>query len=131
MLIYNAKIHTMSDKGIIPNGYVLIEENKITEVGSMSDLEEIPEGSIDGKDFNLYPGFIDCHSHMGMWENGIDFEGADGNEITDPVTPQLRAIDAVNPNDYCFLEAARAGVTSVLTGVGSANPIGGGILAMK
>lgn len=131
MLIYNANVYTMSDRGLIPNGYVLVKDGKIAKVGDMSELTEIPEGSIDGENCNLYPGFIDCHSHMGMWENGIDFEGADGNEITDPVTPQLRAIDAVNPNDYCFLEAARAGVTSVLTGVGSANPIGGEFLAMK
>ena len=109
MLIYNANVYTMSDRGLIPNGYVLVKDGKIAKVGDMSELTEIPEGSIDGENCNLYPGFIDCHSHMGMWENGIDFEGADGNEITDPVTPQLRAIDAVNPNDYCFLEAARAG----------------------
>ncbi len=131
MLIYNAKIYTMSDKGLINNGFVLTENDKIVKVGEMREPMSIPEGSIDAEGRNLYPGFIDAHSHMGMWENGIGFEGADGNEITDPVTPQLRAIDAVNPNDYCFSEAARAGVTTVLTGVGSANPIGGEILAMK
>lgn len=131
MLIYDANVYTMSDKGLILNGYVLVENGKIAKVGKMSELSEIPEGSIDGKGCNLYPGFIDCHSHMGMYEDGLGFEGADGNEITDPVTPQLRAVDAVNPDDYCFLEAARAGVTSVLTGVGSANPIGGEFMAMK
>lgn len=132
MLIYNAKIYTMSDKGTIENGFVRTEGEKIAEVGEMKDINTLPgETDFDAKGGNLYPGFIDCHSHMGMWENGLDFEGADGNEITDPTTPQLRAIDAVNPNDYCFLEAARAGITSVLTGVGSANPIGGEILAMK
>lgn len=64
-------------------------------------------------------------------EDGLGFEGDDGNEETDPVTPQLRAIDAVNPFDRCFREAAEAGITTVVTGPGSANPIGGEWLAMK
>ncbi len=132
MLIYNAKIYTLSESGIIDNGFVRIKDGKISELGQMSELKRITdEESFDAEGGNLYPGFIDCHTHMGMWENGIDFEGADGNEITDPSTPHLRAIDGANPGDYCFLEAARAGITSVLTGVGSANPIGGDILAMK
>lgn len=132
MLIYNAKIYTMAEQGIIKNGFVRTENGKITEVGEMTFLQTAPsEGDFDAEGCNLYPGFIDCHSHMGMWENGIGFEGADGNEITDPATPQLRAIDGVNPADYSFLEAARAGVTAVLTGVGSANPVGGEFLAMK
>ena len=63
--------------------------------------------------------------------DGLGFEGDDGNEETDPVTPQLRAVDAVNPMDRCFKEAAAGGVTTVLTGPGSANPIGGQWLAMK
>lgn len=132
MLIYNAKIYTMSNQGVIENGFVRTENGKITEVGEMSALKVSPKvGDFNAEGCNVYPGFIDCHSHMGMWENGIGFEGSDGNEITDPATPQLRAIDGVNPTDYCFLEAARAGVTSVLTGVGSANPVGGEFLAMK
>lgn len=135
MLIYNAKIYTMSKRGIIENGYVKTENGKITAVGEMRELTESAEAFSD-TDFNaeganLYPGFIDCHTHLGMWENGIGFEGADGNEITDPSTPHLRTIDGANPNDLCFTEAAMAGVTSVLTGVGSANPIGGDFIAIK
>ena len=132
MLIYNAKIHTMTDAGVIDNGYVLTENGKITRAGKMTDLPFPPTRTdFDAFGMNVYPGFIDIHTHLGMWEDGLGFEGADGNEITDPSTPQLRAIDGVNPNDYCFLEAARAGVTSVLTGVGSANPVGGEFIAMK
>ena len=132
MLIYNAKIYTMSDMGVIDNGFVLVEKGKIARVGKMVELD-VPPTREDFNAFgmNVYPGFIDVHTHLGMWEDGLGFEGADGNEITDPSTPQLRAIDGVNPNDYCFLEAARAGVTSVLTGVGSANPVGGEFIAMK
>ena len=134
MLIYNAKIYTMSEAGVIENGFVEIKNGKISSVGAMSSLESEPSSydeSFDAKGANLYPGFIDCHTHLGMWENGIGFEGSDGNEITDPSTPHLRAIDGANPNDFCFTEAARAGVTAVLTGVGSANPIGGDFIAMK
>lgn len=132
MLIYNAKIYTMSDAGVIDNGFVLTENGKIARVGKMTQLTTPPtREDFDAFGMNVYPGFIDCHTHLGMWEDGLGFEGADGNEITDPSTPQLRAIDGVNPNDYCFLEAARAGVTSILTGVGSANPVGGQFTAMK
>ena len=132
MLIYNARIYTMSDAGIIDNGFVLTENGKIARVGKMTELTTPPtREDFDAFGMNVYPGFIDCHTHLGMWEDGLGFEGADGNEITDPSTPQLRAIDGVNPNDHCFLEAAKAGVTSVLTGVGSANPVGGQFIAMK
>lgn len=129
-MIYNARVHTMALEGIIENGSVLIEDGKIVSIGNFGpDMTQVD--AFDAKGANLYPGFIDCHTHLGMWENGIDFEGADGNEITDPSTPHLRAIDGANPNDYCFTEAARAGITTVLTGVGSANPIGGSFIAMK
>lgn len=132
MLIYNAKIYTMSKAGVIDNGFVLIENGKIAKVGKMAELDTPPtREDFNAFGMNVYPGFIDVHTHLGMWEDGLGFEGADGNEITDPSTPQLRAIDGVNPNDYCFLEGARAGVTSVLTGVGSANPVGGEFIAMK
>lgn len=132
MLIYNAKIYTMGETGVIDNGFVLTEKGKIARVGKMTELETPPtREDFNAFGMNVYPGFIDVHTHLGMWEDGLGFEGADGNEITDPATPQLRAIDGVNPNDYCFLEGAKAGVTTVLTGVGSANPVGGEFVAMK
>lgn len=136
MLIINAKIYTMSDKGIIEKGYVRTENGKIAEVGNMGELDlsklkDADENTFDAKGKNLYPGFIDCHSHVGMFNDSLGFEGSDGNEISDPTTPHLRAIDAANPNDRCFSEAAMAGVTTVLTGVGSANPIGGEFMAVK
>lgn len=132
MLIINAKIYTMSDKGTIEKGYVRTEGTKIAEVGDMSELGRNPDETVfDAEGKNLYPGFIDCHSHVGIFGDSLGFEGSDGNEISDPTTPHLRAIDAVNPNDVCFSEAAKAGVTTVLTGVGSANPIGGEFMAVK
>ena len=77
------------------------------------------------------PGFIDAHCHLGMFGDALGFEGDDGNEATDPCTPHLRAIDGVNPLDRCFEEARAAGVTTVLTGPGSANPISGQFAAIK
>ena len=131
MLIYNAKIYTMTGEPL-ENGFLCIEDGKIAKIGRMLELTQPPKtGDFNAYGMNVYPGFIDGHSHIGMWENGLGFEGDDGNEITDPTTPQLRAIDAVNPDDYCFEEAVKSGVTTVVAGMGSANPIGGEFLAMK
>ena len=130
MLLINAKIYTM-DAEIIENGYIFVEEKKIKKVGKMLELNFHDENTIDLQGRSVYPGFIDAHTHMGLFENGLGFEGEDGNEYTDPSTPQLRALDAVNPMDKSFEEALLAGVTTVITGPGSANPIGGQLLAMK
>lgn len=131
MLIYNAKIYTMAGEPL-ENGFIRTQGSKIAEIGPMLELKTPPtREDFNAYGMNVYPGFIDSHSHIGMWEDGLDFEGDDGNEATDPSTPQLRAIDAVNPNDRCFSEAARAGVTTVVVGMGSANPVGGEFIAMK
>lgn len=128
MLFTNAVIHTMA--GVtLQNGYMRIEGSKIMEIGAMPVQPE--EETVDLEGAHVYPGFIDAHTHIGMWEDGLTFEGDDGNEETDPVQPHLRAIDAVNPMDRCFCEAVDAGITTVLTGPGSANPIGGQFAALK
>lgn len=114
----------------IADGYLCVQDGRITEVGAMP-APACDGERIDGQGALLLPGFVDGHSHLGMWEDSLGFEGDDGNEETDPITPQLRAIDAVNPNDPCFAEALQAGVTAVVTGPGSANPIGGQMIAMS
>ncbi len=130
MIIVNAKIYTM-EQDVLLNGYLSAENGVITEIGPMDKLVCIPQDAIDVNGASIYPGFIDAHSHLGMWEDGMGFEGDDGNEATDPSTPHLRAIDAINPRDNCFKEALSAGVTTVVTGPGSANPIGGQLAAIK
>lgn len=130
MLITHAKIHTMEDR-TIPDGSIRIRGAVIDSVGSGQFVPEQDEQVLDVRGADVYPGFIDAHTHLGMWEDALTFEGDDGNEETDPVTPQLRAIDALNPMDRCFSEAVAAGVTSVVTGPGSANPIGGQLAAIK
>ncbi len=131
--IINAKLLTMSEAfGEIENGYVIIDEHKIVQVGEMSRLF-LKEGTevIDAEGRTVTPGLIDGHSHLGMWEDGLNLEGDDGNEDADPITPNLRAIDAINPMDRAFREAFAAGITTVITGPGSANPMGGQLAAVK
>jgi imidazolonepropionase-like amidohydrolase len=125
--IINAKIFTMSGE-TIENGFVEFN-NKIISVGEMKNTGS--ENAFDAHGDMLFPGFIDAHTHLGICEDSLGFEGDDCNEMTDPCTPHLRAVDAVNALDICFDEAVKAGVTTVLTGPGSANPIAGQIIAMK
>ena len=129
MRIINAKLFPMSGP-VLERGYIDFVK-KITGIGEKADMPFSDDPVLDACGASVYPGFIDAHTHLGMWEDALGFEGDDGNEDTDPVTPQLRGIDAVNPTDKCFTEALEAGVTTVLTGPGSANPVGGQILAMK
>ena len=131
MLIINGAVHTM-DGPVIKNGYVAIKGSKIARVGPMEDCPKSWEGEvIDAQGGHICPGFIDAHCHLGMFGDALGFESDDGNEETDPCTPHLRAIDGVNPLDRCFSEARAAGVTTVLTGPGSANPVSGQFAALK
>ncbi|MCX7614320.1 MAG: amidohydrolase [Clostridiales bacterium] len=114
------------------NGFVKIKNNKISALGPMTQLPDTNDAQvIDACGGFILPGLVDAHTHLGIWEDSLGFEGDDGNEDTDPATPQLRAIDAINPFDRSFEEALNAGVTSVLSGPGSANPIAGQFAAFK
>lgn len=109
---------------------VLAENGKITAIGQNLI---VPEGCeiIDATGKNVYPGFVEAHCHIGLDGSGIGFEGDDCNEMTDILTPQLRGIDGINPMDPTFHEAAMAGITTVCTGPGSANVLGGTFTAIK
>lgn len=133
LLVVHAKIYTMQGQ-VLEDGYLCTKGKKIAslgETGTLAPAELSGADVVDAHGAMLLPGFIDAHTHMGLFEDSLGFEGDDGNEDTDPCTPQLRAIDAVNPLDKSFEEAVQAGVTTVLTGPGSANPIGGQFAAMK
>ncbi len=130
LLIENAYIKTMAGADIAC-GQILIDGGKIAAVG---ETVAIPEGElerIDAMGRLCTPGFIDAHCHVGLHEEGIGFEGADYNETSDPVTPQMRAIDAINPTCEAYAAAIESGITTVVTGPGSANVVGGTFLAMK
>ena len=109
MLIYNAEIYTMDSKGVIENGWIEIDGGSISAIGEGNPIN-IPDDSIDAKGGTVLPGFIDAHTHLGIIEDGVDFEGDDCNESSEPFTPQMRAIDGINPFDRCF-EEARMDVT--------------------
>lgn len=131
MYIYNAKLLTMEGGcKAVPCGYVRVENGIIREV-SEGCPESISEGDIDAGGNILMPGLIDIHTHMGFIGDGAGDEGIDVNEGSDPVMPQLRSEDGLNFRDGYFKDAVRSGVTSVITGVGSLNPIGGDMIAVK
>ncbi|NLY53518.1 MAG: amidohydrolase [Firmicutes bacterium] len=129
ILIKNGKIYTMAGQ-VIENGSILIKDGKIAEIAEHIAAPAEAE-VIDAAGRMVMPGMIDAHCHLGMWESSIRFEGDDVNEMTSPVTAQLRAIDGLNPMDRTFHEARDGGVTTACTGPGSANVIGGTFVAVK
>lgn len=129
ILIKNGKILTMAGKSY-EKGCILIEDGKIIDVGENLTVHSGAE-VIDAEGMLVMPGIIDAHCHLGMWEDSMGFEGADGNEATNPITPHLRAIDGINPMDKTFKEAYEAGITTVMTGPGSTNVIGGQFAVIK
>ena len=130
MLIVNGVIHTM-DMGTIPVGFVLVKGSRVARVGPMSDLPQDADltGLIDARGGHVLPGFIDAHCHMGLY--GASAPEDDLNEASAPCTPNIRALDGVDPLNRYFEDARRAGVTCVLTGPGSANPIAGQSALLK
>ncbi len=130
IFIHNGYVKTMAGADI-PNGCILIDDNgKIAAVGK--DLE-IPADArvVDAGGRLVTPGCVDAHCHIGLDNQAMGWEGKDYNEIIDPITPHLRAIDSINPMDEAFPLALKGGVTTACTGPGSANVVGGTFVAIK
>ena len=109
---------------------ILLADGKIAAIGG--GLTAPADAAVfDADGLDVFPGFVDAHTHIGLDGYGIGYEGCDYNEMNDIWTPQLRAIDGINPRDPSLADARRAGVTCVCTGPGSANVLGGTFLAMK
>lgn len=136
MDIINGLIHTMGEQGVIEHGAVHVENGKIVWVGTMGQWQkryraEGGEPVLDVAGGWVLPGIIEAHCHMGITEEKKGMEGDDCNETVDPVTPWLRAIDAINSMDAAFDDAVRAGITAAMIGPGSSNVVGGQFALVK
>lgn len=129
LLLKNAKVLTMAGSDL-ERGDVLVDGGKIAAVGVNLST---PEGVqvIDCTGNTLMPGIIDAHCAIGLSEDGTMYEGEDSNEFVNPVTPQLRALDGINPMDIPFREARESGVTTVCVSPGSTNVLGGMMTILK
>jgi imidazolonepropionase-like amidohydrolase len=129
LAITNGKVMTMAGQ-TFERGTVLIDGDKIVDVG---ESVVVPNGTetIDAGGKIVMPGYVESHSHVGIWGDGVAWEGRDFNETSEPVTPHMRAIDGINPFDRAFEDVLAAGITTILTGPGSANLIGGEWVAIK
>ncbi|NLL78550.1 MAG: amidohydrolase [Clostridiales bacterium] len=136
LIIENGKVLTMAGKEY-ENGSVVIQDGRIDKVlpGQASkelSHEEVCSAQIlDAQGGWIMPGIIEAHCHMGITEEKKGVEGDDCNETVNPVTPTLRAMDAINPMDAAFAEAVRAGITSAMIGPGSSNVVGGQFAFVK
>ena len=130
LAITNATLHTVSH-GVIQGGTILVDDQgRIERVGidlSLPDDIDV----IDASGLHAFPGFVDAHTHLGIWEEGVGRAFWDGNEATDPVTPHVRALDAINPRDQGLADARSTGVTTVCVTPGSANAICGQAVVIK
>lgn len=129
--IVNGTVHTVTDRGTIEGGTVLFDDGEIVAVGDESEVE-VPEDAetydVGGK--HVTPGLVEAHSHAGMGEWGEPEDG-DFNEVTDPVTPHVNALDGFHPRDEELKHAFQGGITTVSSRMGSANVIAGIICSMK
>lgn len=131
ILIENATVWTMAGPPIA-GGSVLVREGKIAAVGrdiALRDTQDLQR--IDAAGGWVLPGLVEAHCHIGISEERVGGVGDDCNELVTPLTPSLRAVDAVNPMDSAFHNALAAGITTVMTGPGSANVVGGQFVALK
>ncbi len=132
LTIIHGNIMTMAGKDY-EDGFVQIRNGKITAVGDMADcpVQKGGDGVICANGNPVLPGIIEAHCHMGITEEKKGMEGDDCNESVEPITPYLRAIDAINPMDAAFDDALRAGITSAMVGPGSSNVVGGQFAFIK
>lgn len=131
LLIKNGKILTMNGENF-DSGCVLVKDKKIVKIDKDIEVNGDEECKvIDAKGWWVMPGIIEAHCHIGISEEKKGFEGNDCNEVYDPVTPYLRALDGINVMDSAFHNALSAGITGVMVGPGSSNVVGGQFIFIK
>lgn len=130
MVITHAYIYPVVGSPI-SDGYLRFDRT-IEALGPMEEYTPVAgEAVYDARGGWVLPGLIDIHTHLGLFGDGVGFEAEDCNEVGDPITPQLRVIDGINPGDETVRESLAAGVTAVVVAPGSANPIGGQLAAIR
>lgn len=129
LLITNGLLHTMENDAPL-RADILIDKGKIIEIKNKI-IPTYETEIFDAENLNVYPGFIDAHSHIGIAEDRISSQNDTSNENTNPVTPAIRGIDSINPMDSAFHNAIAAGITGAMVGPGSANAIGGQFAFIK
>lgn len=140
LTIIHGKLKTMADTDY-EDGFLQIENGKIKALGAMQDYDMARESAgqsqiekdtvLDAGGRLVMPGLLEAHCHMGITEEKKGMEGDDCNENVTPITPYLRAIDAINPMDAAFKDALRAGITGAMIGPGSSNVVGGQFAFVK
>ncbi len=129
LAITGGKLITMRDN-TLETGTILIDHGKIIAVGERIDVPHDCQ-VIDAANKVITPGIIDAHSHMGIYSESLGWSGEDGNEESEPITPALNVIDAINPYDVGIVDSYMGGVTTAMVAPGSANPIGGQCAIIK
>lgn len=130
-LLFKNGLMIDTKRGDVQKSDILIEGSKIKSISEKIQHESENMKIIDLKESYILPGLIDCHTHLGIIEEATGKIGVDNNETSEPITPQLRGIDAINPMDIAFNDAVMSGVTTVMSGPGSDNAVGGLSVAIK
>ena len=130
LVISGGKIITMGPQGTLQSKIIIVEGDRIKAI---TEADDVPANAqhLDAGGGYILPGFIDAHAHIGLDEEIYRVEGDDVNETTDPVTPQLQAVDGIHFRDLAFQDALRGGITRVMSMPGSANVIGGQAVFLK
>lgn len=129
LLIQNGIVYTMEEEKP-QRADILLNHGKIEKIAQTIE-PTVEMERFDAEGMSIFPGFIDAHSHIGIAQEKITMQSDESNEGTQPITPEMRAIDAINPMDSAFHNALASGITGVMAGPGSANPIGGQFAFLK
>lgn len=131
LVLKQGNVHNVT-LGTVEVADIFVKDGKIEKIAEILEPVEINEAEIlDASGLEIYPGFVDAHCHLGLEGYAVGFESDDVNEINDSITPELHAIDAINPMDASFELARKAGVTTVAAGPGSSNVVGGTFAVIK